>query len=352
MCPPVSGSGLDGGSPRALPLSARRRAGVPGALLLAFALAGCTGTPAVAPAPVRIAVLSDLNSSYGSTHYEPEVGAAVERVTQQWRPDLVLIAGDMIAGQRPSLTDAQVRAMWAAFDSVVAAPLRAARIPFAITVGNHDGSGHPGHERDRRLAQEYWSAPGHAPAVRMVDATHFPFQYAFLVRDVFVLVLDASTGAIAADSAQLAWVRRTLASDAARGARVRLTLGHVPLYAVAEGRNRAGEVQAEPDSLRRVLERGDVAMHVAGHHHAYFPGRRGRLLLLSTGALGQGPRPYIGSDAAPYKALTLLELDAHGAITDRTWRIAGDTLEAVDVRGLPARIDGVNGHVLRRDVRD
>lgn len=321
-------------------------------LLLALALAGCAAAPAETPAPLRIAVLSDLNSSYGSTSYEPEVAAAVARVTRQWRPDLVLIAGDMVAGQRPSLTDAQVRAMWAAFDRVVAAPLRAAGIPFAITVGNHDGSGHPGHERDRRLAQEYWSAPGRELAVEMIDAARFPFHYAFRVRDVFVLVLDASTGAVAADSAQLAWIRRMLASDAARGARVRLTLGHVPLYAVAVGRNRAGEVQAAPDSLRRVLERGGVAMHIAGHHHAWYPGRRGRLLLLSAGGLGQGPRPLIGSDAAPYKALTLLELGVDGAITERTWRIAGDTLEPVDARALPARIDGVNGHVLRRDVRE
>ncbi|MCA1904588.1 MAG: metallophosphoesterase, partial [Cyanobacteria bacterium KgW148] len=36
---------------------------------------------------VRIAVISDLNSQYGSTTYEPEVIKAVELIPQ-WEPDL------------------------------------------------------------------------------------------------------------------------------------------------------------------------------------------------------------------------------------------------------------------------
>ncbi len=320
------------------------------ACILVTALLACAGRPAGDDAPLRIVVLSDLNSAYGSTEYEPEVSAAVTLVTEEWQPDVVLIAGDMIAGQRPSLGDEQVRAMWAAFDSVVAAPLRAADIPFAFTLGNHDASGHPAHGRDRRLARAYWTQPAHALSLEMVDDGHFPFSYAFSIGDAFVLVLDASTGAVAADSAQLAWVRRTLASEAARSARVRIALGHVPLYAVAEGRNRVGEVQAEPDSVRAVLERGGVAMYIAGHHHAYYPGYRGSLLLLSTGALGQGPRPLLDSSMPPYKSITLLELHASGEIVDRTYRVdSGRRVAPVDRNALPARIDGVNGYVLRAD---
>ena len=44
----------------------------------------------------RIVVISDLNSQYGSTEYEPEVGNAIALMTQ-WQPDLVLCGGDMIA---------------------------------------------------------------------------------------------------------------------------------------------------------------------------------------------------------------------------------------------------------------
>lgn len=323
-------------------------------LLALLAMAGCAAQPrVVADDPVaRIAVLSDLNSSYGSTEYDAEVRAGVALVIEQWRPDLVLIAGDMIAGQRPSLTDANVRAMWAAFDETVAQPLRQAGIPLAFTLGNHDASGHPAHGRDRRLAAEYWRDPAHRPAYHFDDDARFPFNYAFTTGGVFVLVLNASTGNVAADSAQLAWVRRMLSGEAARRAHARIALGHVPLYAVAEGRNSVGEVQAEPDSLRRLLQRGNVDMYVAGHHHAYYPGRRDDLLLLSTGALGQGPRPLIGTDITPFKSITLLEVQANGAITDHTFRIDGATLVPVDLRHLPQRIDGINGYVVRRDASD
>lgn len=315
-------------------------------VLVPAVAAACVPAGPSGERPLRVVVLSDLNSSYGSTDYEPEVAAAVELVTEEWRPDLVLIAGDMIAGQRPSLPDAQVRAMWAAFDSLVARPLRRAGIPFAVTLGNHDASGHPAHTRDRRLAIEYWRDAG--LGVDYVDRERFPFSYAFRVRGAFIVVLDASTGAVAADSGQLAWLRRVLGREAAREADTRLALGHVPLYAVAEGRNSAGEVQAEPDSLRRILERGGVDIYIAGHHHAYYPGRRDSLLLLSAGGLGQGPRPLLGTDAEPFKTLTVLELLPTGDIADRTFRIQGEAITPVDARALPARIDGVNGYVVRR----
>jgi endonuclease/exonuclease/phosphatase family metal-dependent hydrolase/3',5'-cyclic AMP phosphodiesterase CpdA len=320
--------------------------------------AGCHAAPSPGDAapldggsePVRVVVLSDLNSSYGSTEYEPEVAAAVARAVEEWRPDLVLIAGDMVAGQRPALEDAQVRAMWAAFDSVVAAPLRSAGIPLAVTVGNHDASGHPGHERDRSLAFEYWRS--HGPTVRVLEGGTFPFRYAFTVGDVFFLVLDASTGGVVADTAQMAWVGRALATPEARSARLRFSLGHVPLYAVAEGRDRPGEVQGSADSLRTVLETGGVRLHVSGHHHAYYPGRRGSLELLHTGALGQSPRPLLGSDAPPMKTVTVLDLFPAGdSLVEHTYRVEGDRFEPLDPGSLPHRIEGHTGSVFRSDRR-
>jgi hypothetical protein len=67
-------------------------------------------------------VISDLNGAYGSTDYDPEVDQAIA-LMPFWNPDLVLCSGDMIAGQRTSLTRVQIQAMWAAFDRHVAAPL-------------------------------------------------------------------------------------------------------------------------------------------------------------------------------------------------------------------------------------
>ena len=288
--------------------------------------------------PLRVVVMSDLNSAYGSTRYEPEVHMAVRRTVEQWRPGLVLIAGDMVAGQKPSLSDERVRAMWAAFDSAVTEPLRRAGIPFAFTVGNHDASGHPAHERDRREAARHWQPSD--LGVQVLEGGRFPFYYAFTQGDVFFLVLDASTGAVAADSAQMAWVRRTLASEPARSAGMRVSMGHVPLYPVARGRDRPGEVQAQADSVRHVLERGDVRVHVSGHHHAYFPGRRGDLELLHAGALGQGARPLLAEGAGePIQTVTVLELfPAEDRWAERTYRVGGAMVGPVDPCGLPAQV--------------
>ena len=47
----------------------------------------------------KIFVISDLNGSYGSTHYAPEVSTAINYITTQ-KPDLVISTGDHVAGQK------------------------------------------------------------------------------------------------------------------------------------------------------------------------------------------------------------------------------------------------------------
>ena len=319
------------------------------ALLAAAVPPGCTPPRG----DVRIVVISDLNGPYGSTTYEPEVHQGVRLIREAWRPDLVLAAGDLVAGQRPSLPDERVRAMWASFDSVVARPLRDARIPFGFTVGNHDASAHPAHRRDRALAVDHWSAPGRHPGVAFVDSAHFPLFYTFRQGPVFVLAWDASYAGTAQDSALLHWVRAQLEGPAARSARIRLALGHLPLYAVAEERNRPGEVLAEPDSLRRILERHGVHTYISGHHHAYYPGRRGALELLHAGALGQGARPLIGSAAPPRQTITVLDFFFRtGSVTYSTYAFEGGRLRPVDHDKLPPSIRGINGAIVRRDLPD
>ena len=49
---------------------------------------------------LRVGLISDLNSSYGSISYIPSVHQGVERLIAL-QPDLVVCAGDMVAGQMP-----------------------------------------------------------------------------------------------------------------------------------------------------------------------------------------------------------------------------------------------------------
>lgn len=301
---------------------------------------------------VRIVVISDLNSQYGSTSYEPEVTRAIA-LLPDWQPDLVVGGGDMVAGQYPSLTKEQIQAMWAAFDEYVGAPLRKAGLPFGFTIGNHDASGALAvsgkflFPKERELAAAYWNDPKHDPRLQFVDRANFPFYYTFQKNDIFYLVWDASTAEIS--SQQLTWAEKSMSCPTATGAKMRIAIGHLPLYAVAVGRDEPGEVLEHADKLRSLLEHYHVHTYISGHHHAYFPGHRGQLQLLHTGALGGGPRPLLNSSLAPQKTLTVVDMNLGSASTTYT-TYDMTTLNLVDHRKLPRIIVGHNGMILRRDV--
>ena len=52
---------------------------------------------------LKIAVISDLNSSYGSTEYHTDVYATLKEL-DSIKPDIILCGGDKIAGQKTSIT--------------------------------------------------------------------------------------------------------------------------------------------------------------------------------------------------------------------------------------------------------
>ncbi|MEL6459949.1 MAG: metallophosphoesterase [Cyanobacteria bacterium J06641_2] len=303
---------------------------------------------------VRLVVISDLNGPYGSTDYDPEVDKAID-LLPVWEPDMVVCAGDMVAGQKTSLTEPQIKAMWTAFDDHVAAPLRKANLPFGFTIGNHDASGAKGEtgdfkfQQERDLASEYWNDPEHDPGVEFIDKNEFPFFYSFKYKDIFFMSWDASTHRIPPE--KLAWVEKALASPEAQQAKMRILIGHLPLYAVAEGsRNKFGAVMANPEELRAILEKYNVHTYISGHHHAYYPGHRGKLQLLHTGIIGSGPRQLIDGKISPFKAMTVLDInfDSPELTTYTTYDMK--TLELIKYEQLPRFLTGHNGIVLRRDV--
>lgn len=328
-------------------------------LVLAFVLpvSACAGRASDHPSSasshtaVRAVLISDLNSAYGATTYGPAVGAVISHITSTWNPDLVLAAGDVVAGQAPQLEDGRVRAMWQAFDSAVAAPLRTARIPLVATPGNHDASAYPAHARDRRIAVEYWRSAERTVPLRFVDRDSYPLRYAVQYGTVFIAVWDGTNQDTGRDPELLGWLQRVLSTPEARASRHRVVLSHLPLYGIAVGRDRDGEVLAAGDSVRTLLETWGATVFISGHHHAYYPGRRGALDLLYAGALGNGPRPLVGDTAAPYRTVTLLDFLADSlALT--TYRVDEDTgeLSPVPLESLPTMICGVTGWVSRRDV--
>lgn len=302
---------------------------------------------------VRLVVMSDLNGPYGSTDYDPEVDKAVA-LMPFWQPDMVLCGGDMVAGQDLSLSPDQLNAMWSAFDDHVAAPLRQANLPYGLTMGNHDASSAQGSnggflfQQERDVAAAYWNDPQHDPGLTFVDRFEFPFYYSFTSNDIFFLAWDGSSSVIPAD--KLAWVESALASPVAQQAKMRVLLGHLPLYAVAVGRDEPGDVMNNAEQLQDLLERYNVHTYISGHHHAYYPGYRDNLQLLHMGILGSGPRSLLDSDLPTQKALTVIDVDF--ADPDLTTYTTYDiqTLQTIPTDQLPQSIAGHNGLVLRRDV--
>ena len=301
---------------------------------------------------VRLAVISDLNSSYGSTEYEAEVLKAIELIPG-WQPDIILGGGDMVAGQSPSLSKSEIEAMWAGFERHIGGPLRKTGLPFGFTIGNHDASaalsvgGKFLFRNDRDLAADYWNT--HAPNLQFVDRAKFPFNYTFQHKDIFYLVWDASTSRMSPE--QIAWAEKALTSSTAQAAKMRIAIGHLPLYAVSVGRDDPGEVLANPQQLANMLERNRVHTYISGHDHAYYPAHHGKLELLHASALGSGPRQLLNSTLPPYKTLTIIDVNlASESTVYTTYNMT--TMKVVDHKTLPRLIVGPTGRALRLGVQE
>jgi hypothetical protein len=295
------------------------------------------GTPD-AGASLRIAVLSDLNGSYGSTTYEASVHNAVSALTSSVKPDLVLISGDMVAGQQAGLNYA---AMWQGFHAAVTTPLTQAGIPVAPAPGNHDASAYAGFEAERDEYRAQWE-PSRRPAVTMVDGSNFPFRYSFTFKGAFFVALDATTvGAL--PSAQKTWVQQQL--DGAAGYSVKIVYGHVPIRPTAVGR----ETQVMGDVAFEAMLKARGALFVGGHHHGYYPGVSNGLRHVVTPCIGAGPRTLIGTSSTSARGFVVIDV-AGGAISSveaRTGTSSGFNA-TISRASLPAEIRS-GSHLLTRD---
>lgn len=326
---------------------------LPQATQALMARAGAEGLTNPPRQDLRLVVISDLNGAYGSTDYDVEVDQAIS-LMPLWQPDLVVCGGDMVAGQNPSLTPDRLTAMWQAFDQHVGAPLRQQGIPYGFTLGNHDASSARGvrgqylFQKERDLAAAYWLAPTHDPGLTFIDRSHFPFYYSFELGGIFFMAWDGSSSQLGPE--QLTWIEQALASPAAQAAKTRMVLSHLPLYAVAVGRDEPGEVLANAPRIQSLLEQYRVHTVISGHHHAYYPGHRGKLQLLHAGILGSGPRPLIDSQLPTRKVVTILDVDFNNPELTTYTSYDMATLKTINSIDLPRFLVGHNGLVLRRDI--
>ena len=290
---------------------------------------------------LRVAVISDLNGSYGSATYEATVDAAVSRVLAL-QPDLVISTGDMVAGQRrPHLTRAEVERMWEAFHKHVSQPLRATGIPLVVTPGNHDASAYDGFRLERSIYREQWR--DRRPGMEFLSESGYPFYYAFTLGDILFISLDATVVGQLPEQ-QMKWLQKVLASHGREYQR-RVVFSHLPLWPLARGREREYIGDTE---LQTLLEQAGVELYLSGHHHAFYPGVSGAIAFVGQACLGAGPRRLIGTEHRSGRSFTLLEFTSDGIQVGAYQAPQFDSL--IDWSTLPARIRSGTAELLRADL--
>lgn len=300
--------------------------------------------PKISPKNKRLKILliSDLNASYGSLSYSDDVPAVLGEIGRI-KPDLILCAGDMVAGQKTGLSESHLKEMWKHFKTTVLQPIQSAKIPFGFTLGNHDAS--PNFKLDRAVANSFWQAEKDEIALQYVDASHYPFYFSYVQQGVFFISWDASGAKISQELYQ--WLEAQCKLPVARKASARILLGHLPLYAIVAAKNKVGEVNSNPDSALAAFSRSGIDMYISGHQHAYFPGKKGALTLLNAACIGDGPRALLNHSEPAKKGYTLVEipLKKGNEMSIRTFMPKSNV--EISLQSLPDHISGFNGTLSR-----
>ena len=282
--------------------------------------------PGLPPAKdtIRIAVISDINGSYGSTYYSPNVHAAIRDIIRR-KADIVLCAGDMVAGQKKGLN---YKAMWQAFHYAVDDVFFDQGIDFVFAPGNHDASSYAGFEPERAAYAQAWES--RKPRSPMIHGGSYPFWYGVLYRDILILTLDVTRPYALGDD-QLDWLEASLRHYA--NARHKIVMGHLPIDPI-----RTAQFYDVVGSQRflDILQAQKVDFYISGHHHVYYPGHIDELRTIAAPALGANPRAFSRANL-PRNAYVWIELPPEGPAKVEAF-VAPDYRDTVDIKQLPTRI--------------
>lgn len=245
--------------------------------------------------PLDIIIMSDLNGSYGSTDYGSDTYNAIDYIVEQ-NPDMVLITGDMVAGQKSGLP---YYAMWDSFHRTVTQPLEDHGIPIFVTPGNHDASGYLKYAIERKIFVEEWQT--FTPTVTFLQGSNYPLYYAFVVEQTLFVSLDNTrVGGLGLE--QTKWLTSILKESYD----TKIVFGHLPTVPFAE--RKKNEYLMQPE-INEMFDQYDVDLYISGHHHAYYPGIYESLPMLSMPCLGSGSRHLIDSNIRSQKGIVELRID-------------------------------------------
>jgi len=292
----------------------------------------------------RIVVISDINGSYGSTTYHKRVSIAVEAIIAL-QPDLVIGAGDMVAGQKQPLLDkAHLDRMWASFNQVVADPLKEAGIDLIISPGNHDASAFPGFDLERERFKAQWT--NRLPKVTLLEGSDWPRRYALRFGNTLIISIDGTRpGKL--QNADLELLRTTLEREASSAQSI-LVVSHLPQWPFAQGREK--DIITDP-ALTALLAKYEVDFFISGHHHVFYPGiDNGGVKHLAVGPLGGNARKFVGQSGREPFSFTVLDLCSEGFRVQA--RKSPGFSQEIPFSSLPAKINGPSVSLRRLDLVD
>ncbi len=292
---------------------------------------------------LRIVVISDLNGSYGSVDYNSRIDVAISKISTM-RPDLVLVTGDMVAGQKSGLN---YEAMWDGFHRTVTVPLSMASIPVFVTPGNHDASAYSGFEKERAIYKREWESYqsdyiNDSQEITKVDMSNYPFYYSFAFKNSLFISLDG-TKTSELDSAQKNWLLSQVKTDVQYKNKV--IFSHLPFHPVAQGREN-DYIRDASNSLYKELKASGVNLFLSGHHHAYYPGVYDGTRFVSQSCLGSGPRKPISSSSVSKYSFTVVDFGEDIKVDAYDYPSFS---RPVSRSSLPSRIKSPKGGYLNRD---
>ncbi|EQC47727.1 metallophosphoesterase [Bacteriovorax sp. Seq25_V] len=292
---------------------------------------------------LKIVIISDLNGSYGSVDYNSRIDVAISKINEV-RPDLVLVTGDMVAGQKKGLN---YEAMWDGFHRTVTVPLSMAGIPVFVTPGNHDASAYSGFEQERAIYKREWESYQSDyiqdyDQITKVDMSNYPFYYSFAFKGTLFISLDG-TKTSELDSTQKAWLLSQVKTPVEYKNKV--VFSHLPFHPVAQGREN-DYIRDASNSLYKELKSSGVNLFLSGHHHSYYPGVYDGTRFVSQSCLGSGPRKLISSSSTSKYSFTMVDfsdgikVDAYDYPSFK---------KPVPRSSLPSKIKSPKGGYLNRD---
>ncbi len=254
----------------------------------------------------KIAIISDLNRSYGSTTYTEHLSKAINHIKSE-DVDLVLSTGDMVAGQKSGL---DYQAMWNSFHDHVTKPLGSSEIALLPSPGNHDASAGSAFKTERSLyvqnfnnfqVERFNSHKTQDKRISFLNGVeqNYPLNYAVKMGPAVFIALDATAvGPLVND--QLGWLEEVLSKTSEFP--IKIVFGHVPLYPFAF--DKASEYLARGTAssgygarMESLLELHHVTYYLSGHHHVFYPGHRnGKVRYISVPLLGSGRRTLLTRD--------------------------------------------------------